>query len=315
MTRRFGLGFEPKSEISPSTQDARAFFLELLPKLKEEVMLSLFELAHQPFLEFLTDSQDEILSINSNIGSLTKITDTAIRIFISSWSALERQQSSGAVCDALRNWADCWNLTENWCLYHAVSTLREQHLQGLSIDDAWHEAIGFELKLGSVCTQSVFADEFRERGLDKFTFKYEGVEFTMEGPLFKSTAQFKQEVTGMFEAAGGRHVWGAQTALKHRLKEYLRKVNQVAEEKSLTGPPVRSAEDHFEWLIRFQIPLFMKYREIARDCGRHEKTIRKGIEDVAKLIGLELRSSEEDKHPGRPKGAKDKKKRFRASSK
>lgn len=136
MTRRFGLGFEPKSLISPSTQHARALFLELLPQLKEEVVPALFETARQPFLEFLTDSRDEILSISNDISASTAPTDTAVRIFISSWSALEHRQHSEAIRIALQKWASEWNLTDDWCLYHAVSTLREQHLGELSGHDA-----------------------------------------------------------------------------------------------------------------------------------------------------------------------------------
>lgn len=169
--------------------------------------------------------------------------------------------------------------------------------------------------MGSVCVQGVYAEEFRERGLDKFTFEYEGIDFTVEGPLFKPIAQFKQEAERRFETVGGRNIWGAKTALKHRVDEYLEQINTVAEELSLAEPPLRSAEDHFEWLIRYQIPPVMRYREIGRGCGRDDKTVREGVQGVATLTGLTLRSPEADKYQGRPKGAKDKKKRFRASSK
>ena len=114
MRRRFGLGFETKSEIAPSTQRAQAFFLELLPRLKEEVISDLFSAAHQPFLEFLKDSRDEILLIQNDIGSSSGPADTALRIFISSWETLEHQQRADPLCAALRKWAIEWNLTADW---------------------------------------------------------------------------------------------------------------------------------------------------------------------------------------------------------
>jgi hypothetical protein len=55
----------------------------------------------------------------------------------------------------------------------------------------------------------------------------------------------------------------------------------------------------------YQVPPCMKYREIAKEIAMNDKTISDGLQDVASLLGLTLRSSEEDKHPGRPKGVKE----------
>lgn len=314
MTKRFGLGFETNSGASPSTQRARAFFLELLPQLKAEVVPALFETARQPFLEFLTDSRDKILSIDSDLESSTEPTDTAVRLFISSYAVLRRQKKAAALRSALQKWANDWNLTDDWCMDYAVAVLREQHLGTLDAYDAWHESVTIQLELDSVCVQGAFNEEFSKRCLDKFSFTYEEKSFTIEGPMFMSIPEFKQEVERTFEAAGVQYIRGGRTALKHKLDEYLKKVNKVKEELSFMEATARPSESHFEWLVRYQIPPVMRYREIGRHYGRDEKTVRDGVQDVAKLIGLKLRSPEEDKHPGRPKGAKDKNKRFRASS-
>lgn len=311
MTRRFGLGFEIKSGISPSTWRARAFFLELLPRLKQEVVLALFEMARQPFIEYLTHSRGEILSIATDIGSSAGPTDMAVRLFTYDWSSLQRRKRAAALRDALRKWGDYWNLIDNWCMDHAVSVLREQHLGALNAWEAWQEATVLELKLGSICVQGAFNVEFTERGLDKFGFKYEGIDFAIEGPMFTSIPEFKQEVERTFKAAGGQYIRGARTALKHRLNEYLGSVNNTAEELNYTEPRIRWAEDHFEWLVRYQIPPVTRYREIGKACGKDEKTVREGVKDVATLIGLTLRSPESDKHTGRPTGSKDKVKRVR----
>jgi hypothetical protein len=315
MKNRLGLGFEEKSDISPSTQDARAFFLELIPQFKQEVVSSLFESARQPFLEFLTHSRDEILSISRNLSSPIDSTDTAIRLFISGWSVLRRHNQADALCHAMQKWSNTWHLTADWCLDHALATLREQHLVRLSSHEAWQEAIALELKLNSICTQDTFAEEFRKRRLDTFSFRYETIAFTVEGPTFKSPAQFRQEVEQKFKDAKGESIRSATTAPNHQVDEYFEKVNKVAKELGFTKPPFHPAAEHFEWVISYQIPPVRRYREIGRDCGKDEKTIREGIQDVATLIGLPLRSSEGDKSPGRPKGAKDKAKRFRSSSK
>jgi hypothetical protein len=181
--------------------------------------------------------------------------------------------------------------------------------------EAWHEAVGIELKLGSICTQGAFAEEFTQRGLHTFTFRYETIDFTVEGPMYVSVPQFRLEVERQFQEAAGRGVKGARTAFKHFVDEYLEKVKKAAEDIGLSAPPFRPAEDHFAWLIRYQIPTVMTYREIGRECGRDEKTVWEGVQGVATLIGLKLRSSEEDRRKGRPVGAKDKRGRFRASSK
>jgi hypothetical protein len=268
-------------------------------------------MAHQPFIKYLTHSREEILSIDADIGSSTGPTDTAVRIFTYDWSSLQRRKHAAVLRSALRMWGRAWNLADDWCMDHTVAVLREQHLNRLNAWEAWHEATVLELKLGSICVQGAFNIEFSERGLDKFYFKYEEIDFSIEGPMFTSVPEFKQEVERRFKAAGGQYIRGARTALKHKLNEYLGRVYNIAEEQNYVEPPIRWAEGHFEWLVRYQIPPVMRYREIGKACGKDEKTVRGGVKDVATLIGLTLRSSESDKRRGRPKGAKDTMKRVR----
>jgi hypothetical protein len=45
---------------------------------------------------------------------------------------------------------------------------------------------------------------------------------------------------------------------------------------------------------------------MARASGKDEKTVRDGVKGLAEFIGLQLRPSDPDKHPGRPIGAKNK---------
>src|SRR5205823_12946016 len=128
---------------------------------------------------------------------------------------------------------------------------------------------------------------------------------TVSGPFSKSVSAFKQEVEQCFKALNGPSVKGARKALDYKLRSYLKQVASGMKQLNLECPPVRRAEDHFKWLIHYQIGC-MTYREIGRTVGRNEKTVREGIQDVAELIDLKLRPAHVDRYQGRPKGAKDK---------
>jgi hypothetical protein len=150
-----------------------------------------------------------------------------------------------------------------------------------------------------------------EYGVYSFSFVHENLSFSVTGPFFKSPAQFKQEVEERFKALGGPAIRGARKALAFQLGEYREQVAKARRDLNLDAPPVRWAEDHFTWLIKYQLPPCMKYREIGREFSKDEKTVREGIKDVADLMDLTLRSSERDKHSGRPKGVRETKPRRR----
>jgi hypothetical protein len=294
MTLRFGLGFEEKSEVSPSTQHARASFLMLLPRLKPGVVPALFKSTRLPFLNFIKNSEDEIHSINSDLASAADSTedeekDSAIRIFVRGWWSLTKQRRALGLRRILRKWAYDHNLNKDWCLDHAVSVLREQRLGALDNAGVWHDAIIMELKLGSISIQDVFTEKFRREGLDKYSFNYDGISFTVEGPMFISVPEFKQQVEQAFSAAGGHRERGAKTALQHTCNDYLDKVIKFAGKQNFTEPQVRWAEDHFTWLVQHLVPPDRKtVRELSIETGKDRKTVREGINDVAKLIGLDL---------------------------
>lgn len=312
--KRFGFGPEKKSANSPSTQHARAFFLELLPRLRNEVTTTLFDIAYHPFVSFLYAHQDEILSIKRNIEPAPFPTDTAIRIFVYGWSALEHRENASVLCNAFAEWGNRWNLTDEWCLNHAVVTLRDQHLSCLGsgmphprfTEESWRTAL-FWPESEAIFTQAEILQSFGEKGLHEFTFEYEQMRFAVEGPVFKPDGQFKQEVRREFKALGGPTLRGAATSLEHRLRDYLEKVGKARSALDLKESSLRwAAEDHFNWLVHYQLPACKTYREIAREIEKDEKTVREGVQRAASLIDLTLRSSEADKHLGRPKGAKDK---------
>jgi hypothetical protein len=145
-----------------------------------------------------------------------------------------------------------------------------------------------------------------ERDALLFRFKYDTVQFELSGPFNKSIAAFRQEVEVQFKTVGGPRIRGARKHLDYRLREYFAEVDKVTVELDLTAPPSwRKADDFFKWLVGYQLPPVKTYRQIGREVKKHEKTVREGIQRVASLIGLTLRSNEADKRLGRPKGAKD----------
>jgi hypothetical protein len=298
MTTRFGYGFERKSANSPSTQHAQGFFLKILPQLKKEVMISLFDAAQIPFRDFLSNHQDEILSIKSRIEPAPFSMDTATRIFIHSWSALQQEKLPDQLCLALREWACKWNLNNDWCLNHAVLALRDQ---------SWDGAL-FWLETEPIFSQYELTKEL-EKALAEFTFNYEKVHITVEGPFFKPPAQFTEDVKRSFAASGGPTVRGARKALGFELRIYLDKVAKAKKSLKLSSPPVRWTPNHFEWLISYQVG-HMTYREIGRTFDKDEATVREGTKNLARLVGLKLRCAE---HPGRPKGINETATRRRAT--
>jgi hypothetical protein len=172
-------------------------------------------------------------------------------------------------------------------------TLRGRHINSSyhSQQDAWHSA-HVELEMDSLCLHAATdAEKLREAGLSNFSFKYEEIEFTVEGPLLAFVANFKQEVNRKFKAAGGRDVRGARTALQLKVDEYLEKVSKVAQEQKLVEPSIYWAkEDHFKWLIYFQIPPDRKtFSELSRAFQKDRKSVKGGVKSAATLIGLTIK--------------------------
>jgi hypothetical protein len=290
MKTRFGSGFEKKSELSPSTQDARAHFLGLLPSLKEKVVPHLFEIAYQPFLDFINASQKEIADIarDLEIEPSDSTTEQAVRLFIFGWHTLHKVDGARLLTRTVRAWGTDLNLADDWCLDHAVKTLRSYYLGQPSYNylDAWHDTTA-ERRLDSLLIHDVDIGEFKNAGLDKFHFKYEGIEFRVEGPFFKSTPEFRQGVKQAFIAAGGKNDWGALQVFDLELNEYLQKVISLAEKLNLKEPSARWAtENHFMWLIEYQIPERLDENTISQKYSVPQKTVDDGIKAACRLIGL-----------------------------
>ncbi|SRR6266446_119446 len=320
---RFGFGFEAESVTNPSTQQAQAFFLKLLPQLRKDVTLTLFDSSYRHFVTFLNAHQDELNSIKERIEPSSYSMDTAIRIFTYGWSAIKRDETTAPLRRMLYEWVNKWNLSDDWCLDHAIATLREQHISCLDgglpharfTAEAWETA-----RVRGPSSEAIFAqhevnEQLRKEGLADFAFQSDLIPFKIEGPFFKSLTEFRREVILRFQVEAGQSIRGERKRLDYQIDSYLKRFKAAAKRLKLRQTRVRWAdEDHFVWLINYQCPPCKGYREIGRTFAKNEKTIREGVQTVAQRIGLTLRSAECDRRLGRPKGARDKKPRHRVGS-
>ncbi len=318
--KRFG--YEEKSANSPSTETARAEFLSLVLEIKPDVVSNLFNAAYHHFSRLLAQNEGLIASLcHSQVPEQPKyIRQRAIEGIIPDWQSLQQRDDANSLQDAVENWAQDHNLTADWCLDHALNFLRllgSEHrelafrftnadilLRDLIIR-AWHSA-AVNRHIHAMWTQYPIVEALLPHDVVLFTFEYGRLRLEVLGPWTKSRPSFKKEVERSFISMGGPSISGARKALENKLAEYLEKVDRVSKELGLEEPPVRwKADDHFRWLTRYQVPPCMKYREIAKEIGKDDKTVSAGIQNVASRLGLTLRSSEQDKHPGRTKGVKE----------
>jgi len=320
---RFGFGFEAESVTSPSTQQAQAFFLKLLPQLRKDVTLTLFDSSYKHFVTFLNAHQDEVNSIKERIEPSSYPLDTAIRIFIYGWSAIKRDETAAPLRRILHGWANKWNLRDDWCLDHAIATLREQHISCLDgglpparfTAKGWGTARARGPSSEAIFTPCEGSARLRKQGRADFAFPSDLIPFKVEGPFFKSLTEFRQEVILRFQVEGGQSIRGERKRLDYQIDSYLKRFEVAAQRLRLSQTRVRwGDEDDFVWLINYKCAPCKGYREIGRTFAKNEKTIREGIQGVAQRIGLTLRSAERDKRLGRPKGARDKKPRHRVES-
>ncbi len=335
-SKRFGFGYEKKSANRPSIQTARAEFLSLILELRPTVVSNLFCSAYPPFTQMLAKNEAVVASLCESLESEIPveahilrqpdyIRERAIKKLLPNWRSLQQRDDAESLQRALERWAQDHNLTTDWCLDHALEFLRkfesleykdlafsllpDAHFVTDLIRRAWQSA-SVERHCAGLLTQFHSNSEVEDRGLFSFTFNYETLTFNVTGPFYKSVPSFKEEVERSFVALGGPSIRGARKALRYLQTAYLDDVERVMKELGLEEPPVRWASgDHFEWLLNYQLPPCRGCREIGREFGKDEATVREGIQDIATIIGLRLRPADR----GRPKGIQDGRPRHRAA--
>jgi hypothetical protein len=335
--RVFGYGYEPKSPESPSVQTARAEFLAIILESKPNIVNRLIA-CYPAFQQLLELSDSVILGLVAVIDAgIPKedwiqrqpafLRERALEKFVPNADSLKTLEGGQPLADALRAWGAQHNLSDAWCLDDALTVLREFDVMdekpmalALLPDShyfiqvwrrAWTAAV-IERRLSGlhgICESSMSVED---RGAFSFTFKDGSVQITVSGPFYKSIAAFKREVNNRFSEADGNKIRGARKLLEHRLNEYLDSVNKITKELNLAKPRNwRKFDEHLRWLVDHQVPPCKTYRQIGRDALKDEATVREAIRRCASVIGLTLRSNEEDKKLGRPEGAKDRRPRQR----
>ena len=88
----------------------------------------------------------------------------------------------------------------------------------------------------------------------------------------------------------------------NEVKRYIAEIEKTYKGREFLTPPKKQNDEHFRWLIDYQIPPIKSYAELARENSLTNKTIRQGIESVIELIGLKLRPA---KRTGRTVGIKE----------
>jgi len=322
VTQTFEFGFETQSARRPSVQSARHEFLSGIARLKGHTVLDLFASAYQPYTELITRKSNQIQTISNDLESQIPasnyilrqpefIRERAIKTIMPDWRALQKVQDADALCLSLRTWSERNNLIDEWCLDHAVLFLRawdgsdekkmaiallpDPHYLLTVINRCWQSAL-LDGRLRGLANQFQTSSEIERLGLLSYVFKYDAVEFRVTGPFSKSIAAFKREVYQEFQTRDGKSVRGAKKALDFKLGAYLNKIRPVTTRLGMKAPHTRWAmHGHLNWLVQYQVPPNKTFREVARQVGKHERTIRDGIRVAANFIGITLRSSEKDK--------------------
>lgn len=150
-------------------------------------------------------------------------------------------------------WAESWNLNEEWMLHTAHSTLT------LLLGD---EEVDGLLYPGGDAHVMPSPDDF------EFT-----TQFYM--PFLQNRSAYKRRVLQEVE---------------EYVERYMDEVEeQLAQEGELREPVVKQKQDdHFRWLVRYQV-LETGFPTLADNVGRSRPTVTEGVKSTAELVGISLR--------------------------
>lgn len=297
------------------------------------------------FVEYVFSNQDEYLEIEKEVEYeyrneknnryFPELVEekTLIKQF-PKWSELRKKEKAKNLCAALKDWAEKWNLTDDWVLDFAIDMLRNfraKFLNGWENDfkrnsynerffitqfNNWRYSNGdwdralLNLRQDGSLRQFQIAVEFNQPA---FTFEYGDIKVSETWfPNWKHKKAFRDEMMERFNkklfyqrTEGLEIKLGTKSRFEKELTEYIRKMDLKTNKKFCRTPRKNTGERHFLWLIEYQIPPCKNYRQIATENNSDIKTVREGIARVAEQIGLKLRKPTSG---GRPKGSTTKQK-------
>lgn len=167
--------------------------------------------------------------------------------------------------DALQSWAARWNLTPDWCIERALTTLTNWHQRGDAIDP------------GSGWCWAAHATFTAIREVDRrFTFGHDG---------------WDVQASTRVEAADA-----IRATFERDLKAYLDGMEDHARERGLVPTPAKRELAHFGWLARYQV-LGESYTAIAKSVCHERKTVTDAVKAIAVMLALPPRSQSRGGRP------------------
>lgn len=274
------------------------------------------------------------------------ITRRAIEELIPNWQTLQSKNGSEWLCSELSQWAEKWNLKDDWCLDFALDCLMNFKI-GLvdkyplpddyfqtddlfslwELNKFWHNGKAWAFSLRD------FDDQYFDNLLavskikDYPSLQYIWTENSKEifkvediyNPLITSPAEFREQVekqfwSKFFEYFSGRQYSfvGNSKLLTDELKKIQNRVRThiskaEAKMKPFAQRTVKKRSGDLHFRWLVEYQVLGKsFNTLAKEKGVDRRAIMDGIKDVSKIIGLTLR--EPTKH-GRKQGAKDSVKR------
>lgn len=294
---------------------------------------------HPAFIELLLPvfNRERELFINSTRGVLTRELFRPIRDIMENstsrafpnWATLMKIENGETLCEILIKWSHRWNLDADWCRDYAVAALWEwlndRYLQyqlnwdegrlslreatfAVQHDNNWTATIYLPATTGASAAMlsALMSRDF------KFTWKGLGFQYRRWNPL----ASYRDEWEGDCEESFRVHLkkryegdaaapTGAMRRFRAARKEYVRNVEQAAEQAGLVRTPRRWAYEHIAWAVRFQVQKW-PLSKIEKTYSKPRKTVSDGINRVIRFINLDRRP---DLPPGMPKGTRLRSKR------
>lgn len=158
--------------------------------------------------------------------------------------------------DALIRWVDHFGLSAEWTLKVALATLRSWSRHPEALEQlAWeHRRISWDAAVTG--EEATFV--FRHRYWD---------------PASETWSDFWQEICAAFNEYGAF---------------YRKKVEAIAESKGFRRAPQKRAQEHFEWLARYQMKR-ESLEDISSSVPITRQAVSRAINELAGLIELPLR--------------------------
>lgn len=241
-----------------STRKMRAHFWELVEILRPRSFTDLRQSVHPLFERRALAHFSKRLRCEAPRFSLRHdISQEEVREFSAALSL--RRGEDTELHEQLRGWQTSFHLTDDWCGELALKTMHGW----LWPEQSWEEESTSEVNWLS--EETIL--EFRLNRFQHWNVLYEYVAWnrffetgTEEDWLREETARFKAHLERL-RGGGHRIPYGIVTAFRRALKADLNARKRAL--KRTLDTPVKATE-HFEWLVRHQIPECESYRGIAK---------------------------------------------------